>query len=257
MPSEKILFTKEDETHHQMIDLGKFRVGYFLARNRTKEDGNEDALFIRQKDSKIILGVSDGAGGHPKGEEAAAITAQGILENDKSWTHFLRLIEKVNDDILNLKVGARSTLITAYLEEDDLRIFSVGDSEALYWNASGEEVYSNIPQSPVGYLVQAEAIKQEQSLDEPERYIVDNMLGDQAIRIEATSKMELKKGHTLLLGTDGLFDNLTHAQLKEMLATGSFEKSFSALVEICLSQDPAIWKKDDDIAFIVVRKIKS
>ena len=145
----------------------------------------------------------------------------------------------------------------ATIHQDNLRSFSVGDSEVIYWNGHGSELYSNIPQSEVGYRIEAGLLSQDESLDDPERYSVNNLLGDTSIRIEVASKMKIKKGHTILIGSDGLFDNLSHEELTELVGKGSFDKSFEELSSICIEQNIETWKKDDDISFVLVRKIKA
>ena len=76
------------------------------------------------------------------------------------------------------------------------------------------------------------------------------------MRIEVASKMKVKKGHTILVGSDGLFDNLSHQSLGELICSGSFEKSIEQLNLLCTEQGED-WKKDDDISYILIRKIKA
>lgn len=249
------------DSQSKLVDWGDYRIGYFLAKNKNKSTGNEDALFIASEKDNLIFGVSDGAGGHPKGSEAAYLTGNLVMKAFQNKTdkelNIINLIEKINDEILDMKVGAHCTLSLATISKDHLRSFSVGDSEIIYWNSFATEIYSNIPHSEVGYQIEAGVIEQEESLDAPDRYMVNNMLGDTSIRIEVASKMLIKKGHTLLIGSDGLFDNLSHEQLNLIVGKGVFEKSFEELVEICKKQNEETWKKDDDISFIMLRKIKA
>lgn len=244
-----------------ILDWEEYRIAYFLNKNVDKSPNNEDALFLCLKEKFLCFGVCDGAGGHPKGKDAALSVAKGVekyfKENESENRNMIELIEKLNDTVLDLKAGAHTTLAMSTIEKGVLRSFSVGDSEILYSNSHGSELYSNIPHSQVGYKVESGVIDQEASLDDPERNIVNNMMGDQSIRVEVASKVSLKKGHTVLVGSDGLFDNISHDQLFDLVGTGQFEKSFEQLVEICTRRDEKNWKKDDDISFLMVRKIKS
>ena len=255
-----LLIEGEETPKKDILDWKEYRIGYFLNRNKDKHALNEDSLFICLKDKFICLGVCDGAGGHPKGKDASLTASKTIIEyfkkNDPLKRNIVSLIESANDAILALKVGAHSAIAMSTIEEDVLRSFSVGDSEILYSNAHGSEIYSNIPQSQVGYKVESGILDQEASLDDPERNVVNNMMGDPSIRIEVASKLILKKGHTIIIGTDGLFDNISHEKLLNLMGTGSFEKSFEDLTQLC-SERGEDWKKDDDIAFVVLRKIKS
>ena len=166
-------------------------------------------------------------------------------------------MEKANDQVLALKAGARCTLAFYTIHDSWFRSFSVGDSEVVYWNSVGNEVFSNIPHSTVGFGVEAGLIEQEQSLDDPERHIVTNLMGDSYIRMEGSSGIEMKKGHTVLIGTDGLFDNISHEALKDTVAKGDFDGAFNSLLETSQAQDPEGWKKYDDIAWVLLRKVKS
>ncbi|MCO4794947.1 MAG: protein phosphatase 2C family protein [Bacteriovoracaceae bacterium] len=256
-----LLISGEGPIQSEVFDWGEYRIGYYLEMNREKTTKNEDVLFIHGNEKGLVFGVSDGAGGHPKGHKAAKIVGQKVSEyfhhKDFDKRNMLNLIEKINDEVISLKVGARCTLAMTTIEDNQMRSFSVGDSEIIYWNALGNEIYSNIPHSEVGYRVEAGDVEQKESLDDPNRNIVNNLVGDSTIRIESASKMLMKKGHTILIGTDGVFDNISHESLRELVATGPFKKSFEDLYKYCKEQNPETWKKNDDIGFTLLRKIKS
>ena len=250
-----------DTSEQEVFDLGDYRIGYFIKRSQLGLSNNQDAIFGMLIEKGFVLGVSDGAGGHPKGQEAAQLACEVISKGFSSFSKNCfspqPLIEHANDEIKAMKVGARCTLSFIALTNDCLRAYNVGDSEVLYWNSSGSKLYSNIPHSTVGYKVEAGEVDQAQSLEEDDRYLVTNMLGDENIRIESTSGFNLKKGHTIVIGTDGIFDNLSHESLSEIISGGVFDESFQSLCHICEEQNEQVWKKDDDIAFIVLRKMKS
>lgn len=263
MQSNNLEILLHDKAGHesQIFDWNEYRIAVFLAKNKEKSTNNEDSLFVYGNESNLVFGVSDGAGGHPRGKDAAFIAASEVINFYKNKNinsiQEIEVIESINDKIIDLKAGARSTISMATIHQDNLRSFSVGDSEVIYWNGHGSELYSNIPQSEVGYRIEAGLLSQDESLDDPERYSVNNLLGDVSIRIEVASKMKIKKGHTILIGSDGLFDNLTHEELTEIAGKGTFDKSFEELSKICIEQNIETWKKDDDISFVLVRKIKA
>lgn len=262
LSNEFSLLLSEVENHeYNFFDWNDYRIGYFISKNRGKSNHNEDCLFIEANEKQIVFGVSDGAGGHPRGKDAAKIAGEEVLKFFKTTpvgdVHMLEVLESINDKVLDLKVGARTTLAMGTIDGDNLRSFNVGDSEIIYWNSQGSEIYKSIPQSDVGYRIEAGLLSQDESLDDPERHSVNNLIGDVSIRIETASKMKIKKGHTILIGSDGIFDNLSHEQLTELVGKGSFEKSFEDLCQYCIVQDPLKWKKDDDISMVLIRKIKS
>jgi serine/threonine protein phosphatase PrpC len=252
----EIIHTNSKETTKGIIELPPYRIAFFIAKNAQPEKDNEDSLFIYAKNNMLIFGVSDGAGGHPKGKEASELSVMKMIELIKKnkTLNFPIFFEEVNQSVRDLKVGAHCTFSVSFIEDSFFRACSVGDSEIIFWNSSGKKLYNNIPQSEVGYLIQSGTIEQEDSLDSPNRHYVTNLIGDDAIRIESTSKLEIKKGNTILIGSDGLFDNISHDQLTEIATQGPFEKSFETLEQLCIERDPKTWRKDDDISFILVRK---
>ncbi len=258
---EKLIIAGAEEDIYGMIEVGEYALGYFSSKNTDPDYENEDALFYMTTNSGMVFGIADGAGGHAKGKEASEIASKEIVNSqaffNSSDVNPLHVIERINNKVLDLKVGARSTLLFIQIDQNVFRSYSVGDSEVIYWNGLGAQVYSNIPHSTVGYRVQAGDLSQEKSLEQPDRNIVTNLIGDDSIRIEATSAMELKKGHTILVGTDGLFDNISHNELSGLATSGAFEKSFDNIVQKCLNRKNTDWIKDDDIAFVLLRKMRS
>ena len=249
-----------DDFVHGVCDWGSYRLGYFLARAKGKEKANEDSVFLISNEKKAFFGVSDGAGGHPKGDEASSITVnvmKDLVSEKSNALSPLDLIFSANNKVLDLKVGARCTLTFCELDNNYIQAFSVGDSEVIGWNHLGTEIYSNIPDSATGHSIEAGYMTQEESLNDPERYIVNNMIGDKTLRVEVSSKIETKKGHTYLVGSDGLFDNFSHKALYAMIGEGSFEESLKDLVLKCQEQKSELFQKNDDISFVLVRKVKA
>ena len=109
----------------------------------------------------------------------------------------------------------------------------------------------------MGYKVESGVINQDEALDDPERSIVSNMLGDRSIRIEVATKNELKRGHTVIVGTDGLFDNISHENIAQIVGTSNFEDSFQKLCDFCQEKNEKSWKKDDDIGFVLLKKVQA
>lgn len=256
---EKII-NNNQEPIFEVVDLGLYRIGYYIAKNNFEgSQNNEDSLFIYRHGGNLIFGVSDGAGGHPKGKEASEIASNEIVSLYKKTTEpqFLQFIESINKSVRDLKAGAKCTFLLCTIRDGLFKSYNIGDSEVVFWNSAGNKIYSNIPQSEVGYLIQSGSMDQEESLDDPNRHYVSNLIGDEAIRTEVISNIEIKKGNTIIVGSDGLFDNLSHEDLAQIMASGNFENSFDALVKRCQERNDENWRKEDDISFIVLRKIQA
>jgi serine/threonine protein phosphatase PrpC len=256
---ELFLHNIEEDTQ-DIIDWGDYRIGYFIQKNKTKGSENQDTLFIMAQDDFCIFGVADGAGGHPNGIEASYSVGESIFQHVRGTksadVQLISLIESANTKVREKYPEAFTTLSFAALFSDDLRSYSVGDSEVQYYNNAGEIIYNNIPQSPVGYAVEAGMLSQEEGLDHNDRNIVNNLIGDEHLRIEVASKVTLKKGFTVIVGSDGLFDNISHETLHSHVGSGSFEEGFEKLCQLC-SQRGDDWRKDDDVSFILLRKVRA
>lgn len=256
MQFEQIFIHDQEIPLHETLDFLSYRIGIFANKNKSGESGqNEDVLFANYANDTLRIGVTDGAGGHPRGRDAAFLVGEEMLKIDNQAV--FQKIEIANQKILDMKAGSRATLALAQIKNDVVTFHSVGDSEIVYWNAQGRMLYSSVPHSPAGFKVEAGVTTQSESLTDPDRHIVMSLMGDEFVQIQSTTSQQLKKGHTFLIGSDGVFDNIPHETLAAIVAKGSFEQSFQELVEICTKQDEKTWLKDDDIAFTLVRKVRS
>lgn len=259
MDSSEIFLHNIDTSEKDIIDWNDYRIGYFIQKNQTEGSENQDTLFFIGKSDFCLFGVSDGAGGHPNGKEASYLVGENIFQYVRTKkaddVQLIRLIEEANNNVREKYPKAYTTLAFAALFDNELRSYSVGDSEIQYFNSSGATLYNNIPQSPVGYAVEAGYLSQEEALDHKDRNIVNNLLGDEHLRIEVASKVLLKKGYSVLVGSDGIFDNISHEELAEIIGRGSFDEGFKKLCYFC-EEKGENWRKDDDISFVFLRKIR-
>ena len=258
----KEIFLQSSDLEQGVFDFQQYRIGYLNAKNREKSAENEDSLFFYGDSEGVLLGVSDGVGGYPKGGDASEIVSRGMLSAIKrdgfDKIRFLEVLQSLNQEVRELKVGARTTHISVMIKHGDLNVYSIGDSEVLLCNTKGSLIYANVPQSPVGYGLQGGFIDQGDALDAPERNLVDHLLGDEILRFEASSKIPFKKGHTVLVGTDGLFDNLKRDDLLKIIGGGHFEEAYHALADFCVNRNlDQGWRKDDDISFLLLRRVRS
>jgi len=260
MDSKEIFLHNIEEKEQDIFDWNDYRIGYFIQKNQSKGETNQDTLFFIGKEDFCLFGVADGAGGHPHGREASYSVGETIFQYVRTKkaqdVQLISLIEDANFKVREKYPNAFTTLAFGALFETELRSYSVGDSEIQYFNSTGETIYNNIPQSPVGYAVEAGYMSQEEALDHNDRNLVNNLIGDELLRIEVASRVQLKKGYSVLVGSDGLFDNVTHEELSEKVGKGSFEEGFKELCSF-FTEHQDQWRKDDDISFIFLRKIRS
>jgi serine/threonine protein phosphatase PrpC len=94
-------------------------------------------------------------------------------------------------------------------------------------------------------------------MNHEERHLVSNMIGTPDMRIEVGPAVELAPRDTLLLASDGLFDNLHLDEIVARVRKGPLKKTIQTLAEDCRQRmmegghkNPS---KPDDLTFIVFR----
>lgn len=253
---KELLLHRISDHEAELFEWNDYKIGYFIQKNLAKSEDNEDILFFYGKDDFCFFGVCDGAGGHPNAADASYLVGETIFQYVRTHKpeefQIIEMIEKANDRVIEAFPEAFTTLSLCFLHKNEIRSYSVGDSEIQYINHKAEVLYNNIPHSPVGHAVEAGLLSQEESLDHNERYVVNNLMGDETLRIEACSKFKLSKNDTVIVGSDGIFDNLSHEELSSILSKKNFNSKFKELSEYCLKRDES-WRKDDDVSFLLLQ----
>lgn len=242
-------------------------VAIYTHRSPLKETPNEDsaALFCLNNHTGIFV-VADGMGGMPSAREASAIAVNAIHTSLKDTTlqhsnlreNILNGIEQANNTINSLGVGAGSTLAAIELNEHTLRPYHVGDSMILVIGQKGRIKLQTISHSPVGYAVQAGILDEDEALHHQERHLISNNLGSPEMHIEVGPALTITRYDTVLLATDGLFDNLLISEIIERIRKGSLINASELLIDECSRrmQHPEINQpsKPDDMTFILYRR---
>jgi len=230
-----------------------------------KETGNEDrAGVFGCGEGAVVLAVADGLGGMPSGDEAARL-AMAALEHQLASaepgaalrTFILDAFEEANQKILALGGGAGTTFAVAELDGGRLRTYHVGDSAVLAVGQRGRIKLETIAHSPVGYGVAAGLIEPEAAIHHDDRHFLSNHLGASDMHIQVGSPIALAERDTVLLATDGLFDNLHVPEIVERIRKGPLDRAATRLATKCVARmaggsgdAPA---KPDDATFILMR----
>ncbi len=92
--SETHIFTDVDMPHGEYFELSGLRAGVLSMRKPGREGPNEDAAaLICVGGSATVAVLSDGAGGHPGGAEAAGLAVRAVCD----------AVAKLGDDPTNLR----------------------------------------------------------------------------------------------------------------------------------------------------------
>ena len=237
--------------------------------HRRPEGGgnNEDAaLLIAIDDERAVVAVADGVGGHRDGDQASKLAVETIAEcvldalkdNILPRAAILNGFEIANERIMALGTGAATTLAVVEVEGSKVRPYHVGDSPVLVVGQRGRVKLQTIPHSPVGYLLEAGMIGEEDAMHHVDRHVVSNVVGTATMRIDVGPVLELDMYDTVVLGSDGLFDNLHVEEIVSAIRKGPLEEAGAKLAldagRRMRAPEAGAPSKADDLTFVLLRR---
>lgn len=254
------------EMRGEMLPLAGGNAAVFSARAPDKETSNEDAAAVIGVDSATgILVVADGLGGLPAGQQASWLAIRELIASIEQApangpslrAAILNGIENANRSISELGVGAATTLVVAEIQGRTVRPYHVGDSMILVVGQRGKIKLQTVSHSPVGYGVEAGMLDESEALNHDQRHVVSNVIGTPDMRIEVGSTVELARRDTLLLASDGLFDNFRTEEIVQRIRKGPLKHVMATLVDDCRRRmqhaEEGRPSKPDDLTFVAFR----
>ncbi|WP_298445905.1 Stp1/IreP family PP2C-type Ser/Thr phosphatase [Ferrimicrobium sp.] len=212
---------------------------------------NQDRLYA---DGSIFV-VADGMGGHAGGNVAAEVAVSETVAALKAGHEPEEAIQTANRSILERAAidvaleGMGTTLTMALMDIDDARvdIFNVGDSRA-YLLRSGELVQLTNDHTYVQELVDAGSITHEQATTHRARHVLTRVVGV-ALDVEPDHfRVPLQSGDVLLLCSDGLINEVTNAEIAQVLGSRLPQDAVDALVRMANDHGGS-----DNITVVVAR----
>lgn len=245
-------------------------IGIYSARapHKTPEAANEDAAaaFCFPGGAGLLV-VADGMGGMPQGDRASGLLVEAIheslLRSAGSGEKGLREqlidgIDSANARINALGVGAGSTLAAVEISQDTIRTCHVGDSMILVTGNRGRIRMQTVSHSPVGYAIEAGILDENEAMHHDDRNVVSNVVGLPNMRIELGPALRLAAYDTVLLASDGLFDNLYIEEITGHIRSGPLERAMQRLAAACRErmERPTVGSpsKPDDLTFMLYRR---
>jgi serine/threonine protein phosphatase PrpC len=266
--SETHIFTDVDMPHGQYFSFPGLRAGVLSIRKPGREGPNEDAAaLIGVGHSAMVAVLSDGAGGHPGGAEAAGLAVRAVcdavatLGGDPADLRgaIINGFESADRAIAALGTGAAATLAAVEIHGSRLRAYHAGDSMVLVTGQRGRIKWLNIPHSPVGYAVEAGLIDRSDALHHEDLHLVSNLLGAQEMRIELGAPVRLAPRDRIIVASDGLSDNLHLSEIVEAVRKGPLDRSVERLgalgrkrMEAPAEGSPS---KPDDLTLIAIGQV--
>jgi serine/threonine protein phosphatase PrpC len=238
----------------------------FSARCPGKETANEDAAaVIPFNDAAAVLVVADGLGGSAAGEQASRMAVRSVctaIQEIRGTDTLLRTgilngIELANNVVQELSIGAATTFAAIEIDGDTIRPYHVGDSMILVVGGRGKIKLQTVPHSPVGYGVEAGLLDEAEAMHHEERHVVSNFIGTPGMHIEIGPPIQLSPRDTVLLASDGLFDNLHCDEIAAVIRKGNLQSTATQLAATSTERmkHPAnnLPSKPDDMTFVTFR----
>ena len=243
------------------------RVSWFSSKSPFRESPNQDgALVLGINATSAVVAVADGVGGLPAGDQAARLALDAVRDRFEDQTDaslsmrpsILDGIEQANQRVMGMNIGAGTTIAVAEIFENHVRPYHVGDSLILITGQRGKRRLLTIAHAPVAYAVEAGLVSELDAMHHEERHLVSNILGMEKMRIDVGSTIKLQVRDTLLLATDGLFDNLHLEEIVEIIRKGPLDEATEELATQAQRRmktrvkldDP---QKPDDLTFVMYR----
>lgn len=219
-----------------LCDIGKLR------------ETNEDQCRACINSSKnILLVVSDGMGGHKRGDYASLKVVTDLCNEFIKKDHFSSSFEvhywlnstlkRINKEIFDFQYnnedykGMGATVCVALIYKHKLFVLNAGDSRC-YVIKENKLIQLSEDQTYVNYLVKSGQISKKDALTHPKRHYLTNAIG---LFPSFSSDLNLYdyNGETIFLCSDGLYNNVSFNDIEINLNTSlSVEDKAKSLINL-------------------------
>jgi len=265
MKDSAALFGAAELERPRVWEAGPANVVYFARASPERPGESQDrGLVWSADDGRCVLAVADGVGGLPGGDLAAAASLEALMTRLHATgagslrSAILDGFEAAHETVVKMAGNGRTTLVAVAVEQGVLRSFHAGDSAAVVVGRGGSLKLQTISHSPVGYGVESGLLDEAEALVHEERHIVSNLVGDEGFRIEIGPNLSLAPFDTVVVASDGLFDNLSLEEITEGVRSGPLEECAERLTRGCADamarpedERPG---KPDDLTFLLLRR---
>ena len=253
-----VLLCGQNLAEPRKVELKTGQAVVFSRPHGGQSGSNEDALgIVEKRDGGVCLAVADGVGGLPRGLEAANLVISFLADTTLNKDQPLQeRIEAANRHLLKELPSAATTVTVAEITDNVAKVCHAGDSTFLAVGQRGRIKLKTQCHSPVG-IKEANGLDEKEALFHPQRHLLNNMMGDPAMWLEKQEGIELAPRDTVLLGTDGLWDNLFLFEIVELIRAGELLDSADKLAQTVIERmdSPVTGQpsKPDDVSFILFR----
>jgi serine/threonine protein phosphatase PrpC len=230
-----------------------------------RRHSNQDRTGFAYAMHRVLLVVADGMGGHPRGELAAQIAVESVLERFADWSRqgdcdaegMLRgaldaahraIHERARRE--RLWDYPRTTCTACVVHDGGAATWChVGDSR-LYLVRDGAVLATTRDHSGAWLLVEQGIIEPDEARVHPDRNFVYNCLGGEiAPDIEMSLPVTLAIGDRVMLCSDGLWSPVTNEEIAAALARDASPTALEALLRDAESRAGAY---ADNLSYVVL-----
>lgn len=213
---------------------------------------NEDAFFYSEDQGLWV--VADGMGGLNRGDRAS----KAVVDNLRSFERLENLAENIKDLETRLILANTScrtmfrrnvigTTVVSFLAFEQYGLFLWAGDSRIY--RLRDRALEQITQDH--NLVQEKVVRGDLTAEEAEKDPSANVL-TRAVGIHEDLRIEMQHAQLLpgdryLLCSDGLYRDLSHSEIEELLTLGSTEEAVNQLIDLALERGGA-----DNITAMVV-----
>jgi len=225
---------------------------------------NQDRTGYAYGKDDVVLVAADGMGGHPRGELAAHIAVESVLNHFATW---VRTGGCDAEDMLRTGFGVAHAAIRQCAEQERLYDYPrttctacvvhagvalwchVGDTR-LYMVRNDEVLATTRDHSGAWLLVELGVIAPDEARVHPDRNFVYNCLGGEiGPEIEMAQPVTLQVGDRIILCTDGFWSSVTNAEIVAALVRDATQTGLYRLLRDAESRAGAV---ADNVTYIAL-----
>lgn len=232
---------------------------YRFLQNKGDKNEQQDSCDVFEKDGKILMVLADGLGGHNGGKIASKTLLEEAQkefhEDDAPKEMFEKIVKNTKEKLKHLTqndktLNPKTTCVMSLIEDKNIHFAHIGDSRA-YLFENKELMYRSKDHSVVQMLVGMGDITEEQMSSHPDKSKLLKSIGEDENADITYKNIICKDGFTILLCSDGLWENLSEHEIKECLFDFSFHESLEQMIKKIKSKNK---KSLDNISAVMYKK---
>ena len=222
------------------------RMDYAYFTDKGDREHNEDYIGFSEAGDKKIFVLADGLGGHGKGEVASCLVVENVKsmlnDNNVKDEKFLDncfvmsqkcLLDEQKKSNSNGKM--KTTLVILYIDGTTAKYGHIGDSR-LYVVKNGKIQKRTIDHSVPQMLALAGEIREKDIRHHEDRNRLLRAMGnewdDSSPKYEIDDTLDIEKGMSFLLCSDGFWEWITEKEMEKCLCKGaSSREALDMMVE--------------------------